>query len=197
MNPPPDVIFAQKATAIVKAAGMDPRNIDLERFRQNAPHVFSRAYSAIYKEKLLTVLTENSSKEDKILNSQLVLDGLFTKTRNPILLQLSGADVYEGNHRAIGVLVGILFAEGQRLWLEKIKSVEPQADPPVDLDASRERDMQLRVAEDMLDQNDELDLLGDDQGEEEESYENHGFGGQEIRESLRTLHKLRSNPDIG
>jgi hypothetical protein len=197
MNPPPDVIFAQKATAIVKAAGMDPRNIDLERFRQNAPHVFSRAYSAIYKEKLLTVLTENSSKEDKILNSQLVLDGLFTKTRNPILLQLSGADVYEGNHRAIGVLVGILFAEGQRLWLEKIRSVEPQADPPVDLDASRERDMQLRVAQDMLDQNDELDLLGDDQEEEEDSYENHGFGGQEIRESLRTLHKLRSNPDIG
>jgi len=30
---PSEVVFAQKATAIVKAAGLDPRIIDLESFR--------------------------------------------------------------------------------------------------------------------------------------------------------------------
>jgi hypothetical protein len=33
MSVPSEVVFAQKATAIVKAAGMDPRAIDLEMFR--------------------------------------------------------------------------------------------------------------------------------------------------------------------
>lgn len=172
---------------------MDPRSIDLEKFRLNASLVFSRAYSAIYKEKLLTVLNENSSKEDKILNSQLVLDGLFTKTRNPILLQLTGNDLYQGNHRAIGVLVGILFAEGQRLWLEKIKSTQELPIAPVGDSLDAEQDMRLQSAQDVLSQNDE----DTNAMNEEDLEESNGYGGNEIRESLKTLHKMRSNPQIG
>lgn len=113
-----EIIFAQKATAIVKAAGMDPRLIDLEQFRMLAPIIFARAFCAIYKENLFDLDTDNT-KEEVILISQLVIDGLVAKTRNPALSMITGFDVYQRNHRAIGILVGILFDEGQRLWLEK------------------------------------------------------------------------------
>ena len=35
---PSEVVFAQKASAIVKAAGMDPRSMDLESFRSHILH---------------------------------------------------------------------------------------------------------------------------------------------------------------
>ena len=193
MNPPPDVIFAQKATAIVKAAGMDPRSIDLEKFRLNAPLVFSRAYSAIYKEKLPSLLNEKSTKDEKILNSQLVLDGLFTKTRNPVLRQLTGTEIYLGNHKAIGVLVGILFAEGQRLWLEKIRAMEAEAQPPTQEDsADFDQIQRMQDANDLLARDEEVNSLNDN-----DLNKSNGFDGQDIRSSLKTLNKLRSNPDIG
>lgn len=118
----PLVQFAQKATAIVKAAGFDPKNIDLETFRRLAPLIFTRAYSAIYKEQLISELGDTSTKEEQILNSQLVIDGLTVKTRNPALATISGIDIFQGNHRAVGILAGVLFSEGQRLWMEKMKS---------------------------------------------------------------------------
>ena len=113
-----EIIFAQKATAIVKAASMDPRLLDLDQFRLLSPIIFTRAFCAIYKEHEFTLDTD-SSKEDVILVSQLVIDGLVAKTRNPALSLITGFDVYQRNHRAIGILVGILFDEGQRLWIEK------------------------------------------------------------------------------
>jgi hypothetical protein len=140
-----DIVFAQKATAIVKAAGLDPKAIDLETFRIWAPIIFCRAYSAIYKESLLSELGEYSSQDDKMLNSQLVIDGLTTKTRNTALATISGIDVCAGNHRAIGILVGILFAEGQRLWLEKVKQhqlQQPQQQPAQPIDAQPQRNQQ-------------------------------------------------------
>lgn len=118
----PLVQFAQKATAIVKAAGFDPKTIDLETFRRLAPLIFTRAYSAIYKEQLISELGDKSTKEEQILNSQLVIDGLTVKTRNPALATISGIDIFQGNHRAVGILAGVLFSEGQRLWMEKMKS---------------------------------------------------------------------------
>ena len=116
-----DVVFAQKATAIVKSAGMDPKSIDLETFRLNAPLIFSHAYSAIFREELYTVLHENSNMEDKILNAQLVLDGLYSRTRIPLLQQIKGNDICYDTNRAVDVVVHVLFSEGQRLWLEKLK----------------------------------------------------------------------------
>jgi hypothetical protein len=124
-----EIIFAQKATAIVKASGMDPRLIDLDHFRLMSPIIFTRAYCAIYKENEFT-LDEDSGKEDVILVSQLVIDGLVAKTRNPALSLITGFDVYQRNHRAIGILVGILFDEGQRLWLEKRGSSKERSKSP-------------------------------------------------------------------
>lgn len=120
-GPAPLVQFAQKATAIVKAAGFDPKTIDLETFRRLAPIIFTRAYCAIYKEQLISDINEYSNREEQILNSQLVIDGLTAKTRNPALATISGIDIFQGNHRAVGILAGVLFAEGQRLWMEKVK----------------------------------------------------------------------------
>lgn len=121
---PADVIFAQKAMAIIRAAGMDPRRIDLEFFRSSACVILTRKYCAIFKEQLLTEFSENNCREDKLLNVQLVIDGLLRKTENPILEQISAVDIYNGHHNAIGILVGVLFAEGQRLWLEKMAAID-------------------------------------------------------------------------
>lgn len=55
-----------------------------------------------------------------------VIDGLYSKTNNTVLSRISGEDIYSGNHRAIGALVGILFAEGQRMWQKKMKLLEEQ-----------------------------------------------------------------------
>jgi hypothetical protein len=117
---PPDVLFAQKASAVVKAAGLDPRAMDLERFRQMAPIVFTRAYEAIYNE----IVVENANAtyaHEQSANAQIIIDKLIKRTNNPALSGLKGKDVCDGSHRAIGVLVGVLFAEGQRLWLEKLQ----------------------------------------------------------------------------
>lgn len=125
----PDVIFAQKATALVKAASMDPRQMDLETFRKYACVVFTRAYCAIYKTTLVSDLDECSSKEEQILNAQLVIDGLYRHTGNSVLQTVSGMDIWQGNHKAIGMLVGVLFHEGQRMWKESQRPA-PQTPTP-------------------------------------------------------------------
>lgn len=113
---PPNVLFAQKASAVVKAAGMDPRLLDLEKFRSLATVIFTYAYQAIYKEEIIV----NDEEVDQY-HCQAVIDGLYRRTENTVLNSITGGDVCKGSHKAIGILVGILFAEGQRLWLEKKK----------------------------------------------------------------------------
>jgi len=110
----PDVLFAQKASAVAKCAGMDPRAMDLERFRSLAPVIFCKAYSTIYKEKLPLSVEEEPEE-----CTQYVIEGLLDKTRVGALTLITGVDVCGGSHRAIGVLVGVLFAEGQRMWMQK------------------------------------------------------------------------------
>ena len=111
---PADILFAQKASAVAKCAGMDPRNLSLERFRTLCPVIFCRAYSTIYKEKLNYDVNENA---EAAMNN--VIENLQTLTTVHALNDITGADVCTGSHRAIGVLVGVLFAEGQRAWLAK------------------------------------------------------------------------------
>ena len=92
---PSEVVFAQKASAIVKAAGMDPRSMDLESFRSHILHhnmrqpcnphimynrkaatfIFCRAYIAIFKEHLLSDVDsfdDRMGKDEQMLNAQLV-----------------------------------------------------------------------------------------------------------------------------
>jgi hypothetical protein len=169
-----DVVFAQKATAIVKSAGMDPKSIDLETFRLNAPLIFSHAYSAIFREELYTVLHENSSMEDKILNAQLVLDGLYSRTRIPVLLDIKGNDLYEGSHRAVGIVVGVLFSEGQRMWLEKVRLKSSSVLPDV---KSSEEQVEHAVA---------LSVEGDSQSSS-------NLVGQRIQDSLKSLNQMKAS----
>lgn len=56
---PADVLFAQKASAVVRAAGYDPRTLDLDLFVNIAHDVFVNAHKAIYK-KILPVSSELS-----------------------------------------------------------------------------------------------------------------------------------------
>ena len=111
---PPDVLFAQKASAVAKCSGIDPRDLDLEAFRSLAPVIFCRAYSTIYKESLPVDIDY-----DPEAGVQFVIQGLSEKTGVNALTLITGQDVVHGSHRAIGVLVGVLFAEGQRMWMEK------------------------------------------------------------------------------
>ena len=52
MSVPADVLFAQKASAVAKCAGVDPKTLDLEEFRERCPYIFTRAFSTIYKHKM-------------------------------------------------------------------------------------------------------------------------------------------------
>jgi len=123
----PDVLFAQKASAVAKCAGMDPRSMDLERFRSLAPVIFCKAYSTIYKETL--PLDVNEEPEECM---QYVIEGLLDKTSVGALTLITGSDVCVGSHRSIGVLVGCLFAEGQRMWVAKQEAKKKASVPKSD-----------------------------------------------------------------
>ena len=98
------------------AIGMNPKSLDLEKFRELSPVIFTKAYEAIYNE---VISTNSCTRDDFISDTQAVIDNLYVKTKNSALKTVTGADLCDGVHRAIGILVAVLFAEGQRLWLEK------------------------------------------------------------------------------
>ena len=123
-NPlPADIIFAQKASACVKAAGLDPKSLDLKKFTAMAVTIFTRAYQGIYKE-YEGIISDPQNEGEQASNAQKVINGLFKKTGNDALNEIVGHDVVCGSHKAIGILVGILYAEGNRLWQEKLNRVE-------------------------------------------------------------------------
>ena len=124
-NPPlpADILFAQKASACVKAAGLDPKTMDLKKFRAMAVTIFTRAYQGIYKE-YEGIISDPQNEGEQARNAQKVINGLFNKTGNDALNEIVGHDVVCGSHKAIGILVGILYAEGNRLWMEKLNRIE-------------------------------------------------------------------------
>jgi hypothetical protein len=120
-NVNPSIIFAQKASAVVRAAGFDPQSLDIELFRKYAADIFYSAIQGIYKEKLSLdhINDEISERELLKLKCQLCIDKLLEKTNNPLLRAVTAEDIADGNHKGIGILVSIVFSEGQKLWLEK------------------------------------------------------------------------------
>ena len=111
---PADVLFAQKASAVAKCAGIDPKTLDLEEFRETCPYIFTRAFSTIYKQKL-----EYDPEQFPERATQEMIEELYKKTGVAVLNEITGVHVCAGSHRAIGILVGVLFAEGQHAWLAK------------------------------------------------------------------------------
>ena len=120
---PADIIFAQKASACVKAAGLDPRTMDLRKFRTMAVTIFTRAYQGIYKE-YDGIISDPLNADEQASNAQKVINGLLKKTGNEALVDITGQDVVTGSHKAIGILVGVLYGEGNRLWMEKLEKLQ-------------------------------------------------------------------------
>jgi hypothetical protein len=114
MSVPADVLFAQKASAVAKCAGLDPKSLDLEDFRTSCPYIFTRAFCTIYKQKL-----EYDPEQYPERATQEMIEELYAKTGVAVLNEITGVHVCAGSHRAIGILVGVLFAEGQRAWVAK------------------------------------------------------------------------------
>ena len=120
---PGDIVFAQKASACVKAAGLDPRSMDLRKFRNMAVTIFTRAYQGIYKE-YDGIISDPLNADEQASNAQKVINGLLKKTGNEALVDITGQDVVTGSHKAIGILVGVLYGEGNRLWMEKLEKMQ-------------------------------------------------------------------------
>ena len=93
----------------------------IEQLRLGASVIFIRAYEAIYK----TVITEKNirplTKIDHVKNAELLLKELKNNTNDPNLENISGLSITDGDYNSIGIIVAILFAEGQRLWAERVK----------------------------------------------------------------------------
>lgn len=103
---------------------MDPRQMDLKRFHQLAAVIFTRAYLGIYKESFVGMIKEPQNDGDLVTNAQKVIEGLFIKTKDQTLTEVSGEEIVSGSHDAISVLVTVLYSEGNRLWLQKLSKLE-------------------------------------------------------------------------
>lgn len=119
LNVPVDILFARKASKLVESAGLDPRLIDLEKFRQMAHIIFCRVYYVLYQERPEGFIDDPKTQDDFISNSQSFLTSLISRTHSRDLLDLTGLDICFGSYKAIAQIVDLLFSEGQRIWLER------------------------------------------------------------------------------
>ena len=79
--------------------------------------IFTKAYQVIY----------NAESDNLIENpSNIIIDCLLLKIQYSALAQIRGKDVVDNNNRAICVMVGTLFVEGQRVRLLKHQLKEQQ-----------------------------------------------------------------------
>jgi hypothetical protein len=94
--------------------------MDLDLFLTVAHDIFLNAFKALYKESPGDGIIEDALTDpDKAHNCQCLINNLYSRTQNAALLDIKGVDVISRRHHAIGVIVGVLFAEGQRLWLAR------------------------------------------------------------------------------
>jgi hypothetical protein len=70
---PPDVLFAQKASAVVQSAGYDPRTMDLDLFLSVCSDVFVNAHRAIYKELIPGLISDAITDDEKAHNVQILI----------------------------------------------------------------------------------------------------------------------------
>jgi hypothetical protein len=104
--------------------GMDPRQMDLKRFYELAAVIITRAYGGIYKESLVGIISDPQNDDDLVNNAHKVINGLISKTNDRSLMEISGRDVVSGSQKAVGILVSVLYSEGNRLWLQKLNKAD-------------------------------------------------------------------------
>lgn len=98
--------------------------MDLKRFYELAAVIITRAYGGIYKESLVGIIPDPQNDEDLVNNAHKVINGLISKTNDRNLMEISGRDVVSGSHKAVGILVSVLYSEGNRLWLQKLNKAD-------------------------------------------------------------------------
>lgn len=95
--------------------------MSIDQLQLGASVIFIRAFEAIYKRVIPEKILRPMNKSDHTLNADLLLDSLREITENSALDNVRGSMIVNGDVQVIGVVVGILFAEGQRLWAERIR----------------------------------------------------------------------------
>jgi hypothetical protein len=98
--------------------------MDLKRFYELAAVIITRAYGGIYKESLAGIIPDPQNDEDLVNNAHKVINGLISKTNDRSLMEISGRDVVSGSQKAVGILVSVLYSEGNRLWLQKLNKAD-------------------------------------------------------------------------
>lgn len=98
--------------------------MDLNRFYELAAVIFTRAYFGIYKEPLPSIISDPQNDDDLVNNAHKIINGLISRTNDRSLMEISGRDIVSGDPRAVGILVNVLYSEGNRLWLQKLSKAE-------------------------------------------------------------------------
>ena len=101
--------------------------MDLRRFYELAAVICTRAYLGIYKESPLGLISDPQNDDDLISNAHKIINGLITKTNDRNLMEISGRDIMLGSRRAVGILINVLYSEGNRLWLLKLNAAEQRS----------------------------------------------------------------------
>ena len=95
--------------------------MSIEQLRLGASVIFIRAFEAIYKKVISEKIIRPLNRDDHAMNADLLLDSLREITENSALDSITGLKIADGDHSSISIIVGLLYAEGQRLWAERIK----------------------------------------------------------------------------
>lgn len=101
--------------------------MDLRRFYELAAVISTRAYLGIYKESPVGLISDPQNDDDLISNAHKIINGLITKTNDRNLMEISGRDIMLGSRRAVGILINVLYSEGNRLWLLKLNAAEQRS----------------------------------------------------------------------
>ena len=129
-----DTEFVRKSAAVMAAAGYEA---NMKLLFMNAPDIFVRAIAAIYLIDIPINLTYDNCPVNK--KTEFVLSELYSRTGHSLLQRITGSMISEHkDFRAIGVVVGVIYEEGQRLLMQRLEEVENMKNaPPKNLKASR------------------------------------------------------------
>ena len=127
--------FSQIEMAILRSAGVDPASTTYAAFTLQAVRIFIASYQAIFRVQLRTLPDdENQDLQSHAHNAAVLVSALKTNLlfRYPELRIVSVNALLNRDSRVLSVIMAALFQEGQRIWLEKLKSAHLSSPPKND-----------------------------------------------------------------
>jgi hypothetical protein len=121
--------------------------MSIDQLQLGASVIFIRAFEAIYKRVISEKILRPTNKNDHTLNADLLLDSLREITDNSALDDIRGSMIVNGDLQAISIVVGILFAEGQRLWAERIRRKKEEQDGVAPIDENTAQPKHANIPE--------------------------------------------------